>query len=262
MTDVTWGGYAKKQLGCRSWVIRYGHQSRFRLARRLAADYRGRRLLDYGCGDGQFLAMVADLFPDATGADIAEDHLADNRARFAHLPGIRFLHTADLTGSEHVRAYDLVTCMETLEHCIPAVADAVLRDLARCCAPGGAVVISVPVEVGPSFLIKWAARTMAGWRGLSDYKHYERYTLRNALRMIFAGTDPPIGRPRYGPPGAEFHSHYGFNWRALRREIERHLTLDRIAFSPFGVPGGWVSSQAWFVCRPRTVGSAATDGPA
>ncbi len=95
---------------------------------------------------------------------------------------------------------------------------------------------------------------MAGWRGLSDYKYYERYTLRDALRMIFAGPEARVERPRYGPPGAAFHSHYGFNWRALRREVEKHLILDRIAFSPFGFPGGWVSSQAWFVCRPRPVG--------
>ncbi len=137
MTDVRPGSYAEKQLGCRSWVIRFGHQARFRCARRLAAGYRGRRLLDYGCGDGQFLATVADWFPDATGADIAEDHLADNRARFAPLPGIRFLHTTALAGPEHEGAYGLVTCMETLEHCVPEVADAVLRDLARCCARAG-----------------------------------------------------------------------------------------------------------------------------
>src|SRR4051794_17346466 len=116
MTDISPGCYAKKQLGCRSWLIRFGHLSRFRFARRLAAGYQGQRLLDYGCGDGQFLAMVADWFPDATGADIAEAHLADNRVRFAGLPDIRFIQTADLARAEHVGTYGLVTCMETLEH--------------------------------------------------------------------------------------------------------------------------------------------------
>jgi SAM-dependent methyltransferase len=251
--EVSPGNYALKQCGCRSWVIRYGHQARFRFARQLAAAYRGRRLLDYGCGDGQFLATVADWFPDATGADIAEDHLADNRDRFAHLPGIRFVQTAVLAGPEHTRAYDLVTCMETLEHCLPEVADVVLRDLAQCCAPRGAVVISVPIEVGPSFLVKGAARTVAAWRGLSDYKYYERYSFGDALRMIFAGQNTRLERPRYGPPGAEFHSHYGFNWRALIRNVKKHLILDRIAFSPLGFSGGWVSSQAWFLCRPGTI---------
>jgi SAM-dependent methyltransferase len=254
MMDVTPGCYAEKQLGCRSWAIRFGHQARFKVARRLAAGSRGRTLLDYGCGDGQFLAMVADWFPEATGADIAEDHLADNRVRFGHLPGIRFLHTGALAAPEHAGEYGLVTCMETLEHCLPDEAERVLADLVRCCAPDGLVIISVPIEIGPSFLIKGAARTAAAWRGLSDYKYYERYTLGNALRMIFAGADTRLERPRYGPPGAQYHSHYGFNWRALRREVEKHLALDRVAFSPFGFSGGWISSQAWFVGRPRSAG--------
>ena len=45
-------------------------------------------------------------------------------------------------------------------------------------------------------------------------------------------------------------------------EVEKHLTLDRVAFSPVGLPGGWVSSQAWFVCRPRSVGVTSANGPA
>ena len=51
----------------------------------------GRPLLDYGSGDGTFLALVQDLFPEALGVDVAADQIADCAVRFAGVPGITFL---------------------------------------------------------------------------------------------------------------------------------------------------------------------------
>jgi hypothetical protein len=93
-------------------------------------------------------------------------------------------------------------------------------------------------------------RKLAAWRGLSDYRSYERYTPRNALRMLFAGRTTALDRPIYGEPDFPYHSHYGFNWRALRERVRAHFRVERTLFSPLGFLGGLVSSQAWFVCRP------------
>lgn len=251
MEEVVPGGYARKQLGGGSWAIRFGHAARFAHGRRLVAPYRGSRLLDYGCGDGTFLARVADLFPDAVGADRAADHVADAAARFAgpH-PGIRFLTTRDLAAPEHAGAYRVVTCMEVLEHCVPADVDAVLADLARLVAPDGVVVVSVPIETGPSFLVKAVARRRAARRGLTDYQFYERYAWRDAARMVFAGPGTAIPRPAYQSADGPFHSHYGFNWRRLLRQVRGRFGAVRTTFSPLGWLGGLASSQAWFECRP------------
>src|SRR5271165_6380724 len=74
------GHYARKQLYGGAWLITWSHRRRLQLARRLAARFRGRRLLDYGCGDGTFLAMTCDG-PDtpaeAVGAEIS-DALVDD----------------------------------------------------------------------------------------------------------------------------------------------------------------------------------------
>lgn len=243
------GHYARKQLGCSSGIIAWSHASRFRLALRLAGPSPG-KLLDYGCGDGTFLAMAASRIPEGLGADIAEDQITDCRARLTAIPNLRFCTIADLKGRVHEHAYDLVTCMETLEHCTDAVAEIVLSDLARLVSPEGRVIISVPIETGPTFILKTAIRRLAAWRGLSDYRHYERYATRDALRMVFAGRRTALQRPVYGEPDAPHHSHYGFNWRAARERVRAHLTVERTLFSPVGWLGGWVSSQAWFVCRP------------
>ena len=63
------GHYALKQLRCKSWVPAWGHTARFRTALGLAGTRTG-RLLDYGCGDGTFLWMVANRWTHCVGTDL------------------------------------------------------------------------------------------------------------------------------------------------------------------------------------------------
>jgi SAM-dependent methyltransferase len=251
MEQVEQGHYAQKQLGCRSSIIRWSHTARFRLAMLLAGDHQAGRLLDYGCGDGTFMGLVADRFAVCIGADVDEVQIDDCQSRFAPLPNLHFCLVRDLSDARHARAYDVVTCMETLEHCLEPIVDRVLDDLQRLCAPDGRIVISVPIEIGPVFFIKFIVRKLAALRGLSDYARYETYSLGDAWRMAFATKDTIVARPAYGPAGAPYHSHYGFNWRRLRIKVADAFELKRTLFSPAGWCGGWLSSQVWFVCQPK-----------
>jgi 2-polyprenyl-3-methyl-5-hydroxy-6-metoxy-1,4-benzoquinol methylase len=135
------GHYAKKQLLCDNAIIAWSHQSRFTLARKLVEPYAGKKLLDYGCGDGTFLAEVYDLFPTAVGADIEPKQTLDCRARFAHVPGISFMMMEELAGPAHERAYGVVTCMEVLEHCLDEELDRIVIDLRRLVSPHGLLIV-------------------------------------------------------------------------------------------------------------------------
>jgi len=241
------GTYARKQLFCRDRVIAWSHRSRFRMARRLVTPYRGRCLLDYGCGDGTFLAFIHDLFPEAVGADLDPARTAQCGQRFAHLPSLSFRLIRDL---EEGRTFDVVTCMEVLEHCTDENRERVLDDVSRLVARDGVVIISVPVEIGPPLLIKESLRTVAAWRGLGEYRFKERYRLGEMVRMTFAGPRTEIERPQYpGPP--PYHGHKGFNWHVLQQRLERNFALRTRRFSPLSWSRGWLSSQVWFVCEPR-----------
>ena len=220
------------------------------MAVKLAGTHPSGKLLDYGCGDGTFIDLVAGNFAACVGADVAPDQLADCRDRFATVHNVKFCLVDDLAGAEHTQAYAVVTCMETLEHCIEPVVDKVLMDLKRLCEPGGTVIISVPVETGVVFFIKYFVRKMAAWRGLSHYAQYENYSMRDALRMAFATAHTAMVRPVYGEPGSPYHSHYGFNWRRLRTRVARQFQIERTLFSPMRALGGWMSSQVWLACRP------------
>src|SRR5215831_7519034 len=140
------GDYARKQIYCPSALVRWSHGSRFELARGLVAPRAGGRLLDYGCGDGTFVAMVHADFAEAVGLDVDPGQLDDAAARLGHLPGVRFGLTAapsvSVLGPPPPAPFDVVTCMEVLEHCLEPERQRVIAELARLVAPAGLVVVS------------------------------------------------------------------------------------------------------------------------
>jgi 2-polyprenyl-3-methyl-5-hydroxy-6-metoxy-1,4-benzoquinol methylase len=233
-------------------VVAWSHGSRFRLAAQLASA-RGGRLLDYGCGDGTFIGLTHGTFSAATGADVDAPQLADCRARLGHLAGVDFIRTAELDGPAHEHAYDVVTCMEVLEHCVDAERVRVLDDLKRITKADGRVIISVPIEIGPALLGKQLFRAIAAWRGHGDYRHREKYSVRELAAAVLAR--PNLARAEYVVDTADgplrYCGHMGFDWRILEREIHDRLIVERRLFSPMGPLGRVLNSQVWFVCRTR-----------
>ena len=88
--------------------------------------------------------MVHADFRETLGADVDRGQLRECALRLGDLPGVRFAMTRDVDG---VGTWDVVTCMEVLEHCVEDERRRVLDELTRLAAPGGLVVISVPIEV-------------------------------------------------------------------------------------------------------------------
>jgi 2-polyprenyl-3-methyl-5-hydroxy-6-metoxy-1,4-benzoquinol methylase len=208
--------------------------------------------LDYGCGDGTFLALVSDLFPQAVGADLDAREVARSAERFSELPGISFRRIGELKSSIHNRQFDIVTCMEVLEHCVAESEMDVLSDLHRLVRQSGLVIVSVPVEIGASLIVKEFLRTLAAWRHLGDYSYKEIYRLDEFIRMVFATRSTCLLRPTYGDSPA-YHGHKGFNWRALQKRLERLFVIKNTYFTPIGWVGGFVASQVWFICLPKSL---------
>lgn len=249
------GHYAQKQLFCKDPLIAWSHRSRFQFGRQLVAPYAGRSLLDYGCGDGTFLAMVHDLFPDAVGADVDPGQTEDCARRHGERQGLSFVLTDDLADERHSGTYGVVVCMEVLEHCLDDKRQTVLADMRRLLTDDGILVVSVPIEIGPSLIVKQLGRRLAGWRGLGDYQKSERYRPGEFWKMVFAcqrtRIERPVQRADFSPDRPNFyHGHKGFNWRAFQAEL-KHFVIVRQYFTPLGWLGGCLNSQAWFVCKLR-----------
>ena len=252
---VRHGHYAAKQIFCSDPLIAWSHRRRFEVGLRLARRFAGRRLLDYGCGDGTFIALLfaaGDPPASMVGAELDEHQVHDCRTRLARLPGVTFDTIARLDAAAHARAYDLVVCMEVLEHVVAL--DGVIDQLWRLLADDGTLLVSVPVEIGAPLLVKQALRRVAAWRGIGDYGGTSPYTIREYAASLFAGATPHIARSIYNADGdVPFHDHKGFNWRALRVRLERRFAIDDVIASPVPWLGPHLATQVWFVARKKSV---------
>lgn len=249
------GDYARKQIYCPSGVVRWSHGSRFDLARRLVSARAGGRLLDYGCGDGTFIAMIHGDVRAASGWDVDPAQIAECRRRLGHLAGVTFDVVPDPRSPIPVpHSFDIVTCMEVLEHCLEPERRRVLDVLRSLVHRDGIVVISVPIEIGPSVAGKQMFRAIAGLRNLGDYRHRERYSPIEILRSIAGLRVPRIAFEGKSSSGSyRYYGHKGFDYRDLAREIDERFTVRQRLFSPMPWLGAALNSQAWFVCEPRLI---------
>jgi SAM-dependent methyltransferase len=248
------GFYAQKQINSRSRLIAWSHRGRFATGLRLAREIGGSRTLDYGCGDGTFLALLMNGQPApriAVGAELTPDIVADCRERFHAHKDLHFVLIDDLERTAHHGAYDAIYCMEVLEHVIDPAA--MLQTFTRLLAPGGRLVISVPIETGIPVVVKQIVRRIAGWRGVGHYPGTTGYTLIELLRSIFAGSTQHIARPIITRDGSASYDHKGFNWRMLRGLVGTEFDLVRESTSPVEWLGPQLGTQRWLIARKRAV---------
>ncbi len=120
---------------------------------RLAGGLAGKRVVDVGCGGGILAEAMA-----AKGARVTGIDLADKPLKVATLHGIEVgshveyrLVSAEDLAAEAPGAYDVVTCMEMLEH-VPDPAS-IVAACARLARPGGHVFFSTINRNPKSFLL-------------------------------------------------------------------------------------------------------------
>lgn len=252
--DLSRGHYGKKQIFCKNWLISWSHRSRFQVGLKLASQFAGKKIIDYGCGDGSFLLMLMNgpAAPSfAVGAELHSDLVNDCRARLDGQLGLSFVLNDELDAPEHQGLYDAVICMEVLEHVVDV--KVVLDRLVRLLSPHGKLLISVPVETGLPLLVKQAVRRIAGWRGIGDYPGITPYTLGELLASVLAdANEQHIVRPIHrNARGGSSHDHKGFNWMVLRETLAQRFEIERILSSPLRWLTPHLASQVWFLLRQK-----------
>jgi len=249
---ISQGFYAKKQLYLKDWLISWSHQRRFETGLQLVRQFQPKRLLDYGCGDGTFLALLQQAgasMEQAVGCELQESVVTGLQDRFRRMPRLQFYLVRDVDNEAHHGHYDMITCMEVLEHVVQTCE--VIHRLSRLLAPGGRLIVSVPVEIGAALVLKQSARRIAGWRGLGDYRFVARYSWSELYASLAPGIKQHIPRSVYQEPdGTNFHDHKGFNWKVLQRDLDRVFRTERIVYSPLAwLPA--MASQVWLILTPR-----------
>jgi 2-polyprenyl-6-hydroxyphenyl methylase/3-demethylubiquinone-9 3-methyltransferase len=111
------------------------------------------RVLDVGCGGGLLCEALFNAGAKVTGVDLAEGMVEVARLHAAeqNLPIEYLVADAESLVATHSGQFDVVTCMEMLEH-VPNP-DATVATLAKLVRPGGSVFISTINRNLKSFLL-------------------------------------------------------------------------------------------------------------
>lgn len=134
----------------------------------------GARLLDVGCGSGDYLARIRDQGWSVTGLDISPTAAATAAGRYGVTVLTGTLPHPDLRPG----SFDAVTFWQSLEHLHdPLAALRAARDLL---VPGGRVYVSVPNFAGRS-----ARRFGRDWIGLDLPRHLTHFS-PDSLRAMLA----------------------------------------------------------------------------
>jgi SAM-dependent methyltransferase len=159
------------------------------------------RFLDAGCGTGYYLDRYGDLFRDSDGFDASPGMLAmaAERSSEARLASGTVSSLPYASGM-----FDLVVCARVLSH-VPDL-DAVVSELVRVTAPGGAVLVSSLDASHPYAATRLPTATM-GDVYADTFKH-DREDVRSLL--IAAGMRI-AATVLIGPDGSMSHGRVGFS---------------------------------------------------
>ncbi len=169
------------------------------------ADFRGKTVLDCGCGGGQHLRLIAPACARAVGVDLNSVEVARRRtADLAHVS----IHEADILEMDLGQSFDVVYSVGVLHHTDDP--DRAFWNVARHCRPGGRVIVWVYSHEG-----NLLNRTVLEWVKRKVFARLPRpvvYVVSWVLTAVLYG---PIYTLYLAPlPWLPF-SEYFENWRKL-----------------------------------------------
>jgi SAM-dependent methyltransferase len=195
MPDADWHERAYQGRDATAMPLEPGH--RFFLSDS-KAPRRG-RLLDIGCGVGNFLAAARDAGFDVTGIE-----LNHNAVRFAQehygLKSVLAMHPEEFRATRPNERFDVVTFFEVLEHQEDPQG---FLDVAKdCLAENGYLALSVPnrnrwqkgtetLDYPPNHLTRWSPRALGNFLTRNGFEiltmREEPLGIRRAAQMLSAG---------------------------------------------------------------------------
>ena len=153
----------------------------------------GKRVLDIGCGGGLVTEALAREGAQVTGIDLAEQSLQVARlhALESQLSIDYHCVAAETFAEQHADSFDLVTCLEMLEH-VPHP-ESIVQAAAKLVKPGGTLVFSTLNRNVKSWLLGIvAAEYVLRWVPKGTHEHAKFIQPAELLRMTDAVGAKPL----------------------------------------------------------------------
>lgn len=196
-------------------------------------SFRGKTVLDCGCGGGQHAMFTAPYAKRVLGVDLNASEIA--RKRNAAFPNVE-IREADLAQMDLGEQFDVVYCIGVIHHTDDP--DATFRNIARHCKPGGRVIVWCYSHEG-NFLNRTVLETLKRWILLRLPRSINLFIAHLLTMMLY-----PVIYTIYLLP-LKFLPFYEYfqNWRRLGYERNMLNVFDKLN-----------APQTWFITRRRIEG--------
>lgn len=184
----------------------------------------GSTVVDVGCGGGILSESMARLGASVTGIDMAEGPLSVARLHQVESgTNVEYLQsTAEILASEHAGQFDVVTCLEMLEHVpSPSTVIAACTELVR---PGGDIFFSTINRNLKSFLFAIVGAEYVLRLLPAGTHEYEKFIRPSELEMWSRHC------------GLQLQSSIGLHYNPLTREYSLGENIDVNYFMHFQRP--------------------------
>lgn len=139
-----------------------------KIVKKLIGSLKFQKLMDAGCGDGRFCYDIKNYSKNIVGIDYSSKAL---RFAKAFNPNIKFI-LKDLANISFKEEFDVIVCIETLEHIPHEKLKKVIKNFYRALKPKGKLIITVP-----STNVKVERK---------HYQHFNDSKIRNLLSNEFS----------------------------------------------------------------------------
>jgi 2-polyprenyl-3-methyl-5-hydroxy-6-metoxy-1,4-benzoquinol methylase len=198
------------------------HFIRSRYFRRFTGDLQPRSVLDAGCGAGDYALFMAEQWPQSRvhAVDIDRAQILKNRETVSRMPvtNIEFA-CQDITSLADEGTYDLITCIDALEHIEDQ--QTVLRNFRRALTKDGALYLHIPLARPRPVPFSKHLHSMHEW---SEHEHIAPMRTKGELLKMVEEAGLQISRWQY-----TFAYHAGELACSLFALFHENTTLNRMA---------------------------------
>lgn len=228
--------YADLTIKNSSTIKRFSHFRRFKLALELLDVNSNDKILDFGTGDGFMLIQMLAQNPHPkliVGYEPLESQYKQLQETIKEISTERVVIAGDLNNIDHL-FFDKICCLEVLEHLTAENQFNVLCNIRNILNDNGFVIVSVPLEIGLSGLMKNIARLLLRQR-------HPNSSVVNILKSFFClridrGNQPYIS------------THIGFDYRNLEKLFfSSGFTVIKKLYSPLSACGAFCNSQVFYI---------------
>ena len=195
------------------------------------------RVIDYGCGPGHLLDLLAEKNVELHGADFSTEAVDIVNQRFAGKSGwngvklIRSMPSPELPDA----TFDLATCVETIEHLPDEPLEATFTQLRRIIKPGGYLFLTTPGSENLEKAMGYCPFCEAEFHSWQHVRSFTPQSLRKILEdrgweVMFCDS-LTLWRfmPRPWPGKWDFNLRYAMgSWHRIRAMVK-----DRLLPRPF-----------------------------